>query len=164
MKNDMFAEACVLAQEQWVTAFTMTESKEEHSFSRQFNRRMDRLYGKMRGDHYHHLTRATLTVLVAAALIAALMIASVGYAPARRYLIEVFDDHTEFRTENSGLTSIPVDIHFGFIPEGFEYLGTHQMPLTLLSFTNSSTTSISGPSAVVGTGISSKPKYSVMAK
>ena len=36
MKNDMFAEACVLAQEQWVSAFLKTE--EEHKFSRQFNR------------------------------------------------------------------------------------------------------------------------------
>lgn len=118
MKNDMFAEACVLAQEQWVPAFLKTE--EEHKFSRQFNQRMNRLYSKMRGGHYHHLTRATLTVLVAVALIAALMIASVGYAPARRYLIEVFDDHTEFHTKNSGLTSISMDMYFGYIPEGYE--------------------------------------------
>lgn len=118
MKNDMFAEACVLVQEQWVSAFLKTE--EEHKFSRQFNQRMDRLYSKMRGGHYHRLTKTSLSILVAAVLIATLMVASIAYAPTRRYLIEVFDDHTEFKTEDSGLTSIPMDIHFGFIPEGFE--------------------------------------------
>ena len=118
MKNDMFTEACVLAQEQWVPAFLKTE--EEHKFSRQFNQRMDRLYSKMRGGHYHRLTKTSLSILVAAVLIATLMVASIAYAPTRRYLIEVFDDHTEFKTEDSGLTSIPMDIHFGFIPEGFE--------------------------------------------
>ena len=118
MKNDMFTEACVLAQEQWVPAFLKTE--EEHKFSRQFNQRMDRLYSKMRGGHYHRLTKTSLSILVAAVLIATLMVVSIAYAPTRRYLIEVFDDHTEFKTEDSGLTSIPMDIHFGFIPEGFE--------------------------------------------
>lgn len=118
MKNDTFTDACVLAQEQWVATFPPPE--EEHVFRRQFDRRMEHLYSKMRGDRYHHLTRTSLSVLVAAALIAALMVASVAYAPARRYLIEVFDDHTEFRTENSGLTSISMDMHFGYIPEGYE--------------------------------------------
>ena len=118
MKNDMFTEACVLAQEQWVPAFLKTE--EEHKFSRQFNQRMNRLYSKMRGGHYHRLTKTSLSILVAAVLIATLMVASIAYAPTRRYLIEVFDDHTKFKTEDSGLTSIPMDIHFGFIPEGFE--------------------------------------------
>lgn len=118
MKNDAFTEAYVLAQEQWVE--TLSEQEEEHTFSRWFDRRMDRLYSKMRGDRYHHLSRASLSILVAAALIATLMIASVAYGPARRYLIEVFDDHTEFQTENSGLTSIPMDIQFGYIPSGFK--------------------------------------------
>lgn len=120
MKNDTFTDTCVLAQEQWVAAFPPLE--EEHVFSRQFDRRMEHLYSKMRGDRYHHLTRTSLSVLVAAALIAALMVASVAIAPARRYLIEVFDDHTEFRTENSGLTSISMDMHYGYIPEGYELM------------------------------------------
>lgn len=118
MKNDMFAEACVLAQEQWVASFS--EMEKDHTFSNQFDRRMNRLYSKMRGGRYHRLTKASASILVAAALIVVLMVASVAYAPARRYLIEVFDDHTEFRTENSGLTSISMDMHFGYIPEGYE--------------------------------------------
>lgn len=118
MKNDIFTEACVLAQDSWVE--TLFEAEGDHTFSRQFDRKMDRLYSKMRGDHYHHLTKTSLSILVVAALIAALMIVSVAYGPARRFLIEVFDDHTEFQTENTGLTSIPMDMHFGYIPEGYE--------------------------------------------
>ena len=118
MKNDTFTEACVLAQDRWAEA--LFESEADHKFSRQFDRRMDRLYSKMRGGHYHHLTKTSLSILVAAALIAALMIATVAYGPTRRFLIEVFDDHTEFQTENSGLTSIPMDIQFGYIPPGFK--------------------------------------------
>lgn len=118
MKNDTLTEACVVAQEQWIA--TLPEQEENHIFSRQFDRRMNQLYNKMRGDHYHYLSRASLSVLVAASLIAALMITSVAYGPARRFLIKVFDDHTEFQTENTGLASIPMDIQFGYLPPGFK--------------------------------------------
>ena len=51
------------------------------------------------------------------------------------------------------------------IPCGFEYLGTHHMPFTAASSAaRRSTMSISGPSARIGTGIISMPKYSVIEK
>ena len=52
----------------------------------------------------------------------------------------------------------------GQVFSGFEYFGTHHIPLTALSLTSSSTAPISGPFSSIGTGISLKPKYSVMAK
>ena len=51
------------------------------------------------------------------------------------------------------------------MPVGLEYFGTHQMPLIAGSAaTSSSTTSMSGPSAVIGTGTSSMPSRSDSAK
>ena len=50
-------------------------------------------------------------------------------------------------------------------PSGFEYFGTHQMPFTDASeAAMRSTSSMSGPSSVIGTGIISMPSSSVMAK
>ena len=49
-------------------------------------------------------------------------------------------------------------------PVGFEYFGTFQIPFTAGSFTYSSTASMSGPSAYIGTSISSIPKCSVTPK
>jgi len=44
-------------------------------------------------------------------------------------------------------------------PVGFEYFGTHQMPLIDgSSATSRSTVSISGPSSVIGTGTSWMPR------
>ncbi len=49
-------------------------------------------------------------------------------------------------------------------PVGVLYFGTHQMPLTRSSATSRSTSSRSGPSAVIGTGIMSMPSFSHSAK
>ena len=47
------------------------------------------------------------------------------------------------------------------MPVGLEYFGTHQMPLTAGSAaTSRSTSSMSGPSSVIGTGTSSMPRRS----
>ncbi len=51
------------------------------------------------------------------------------------------------------------------MPPGFEYFGTHQMPFTEASAaTRRSTSSMSGPSSVMGTGIISMPNSSVIAE
>ena len=50
------------------------------------------------------------------------------------------------------------------MPSGFEYFGTHHMPLTAGSFTSSSTMSISGPVGVMGIVIISKPNDCVILK
>ena len=49
-------------------------------------------------------------------------------------------------------------------PSGLEYLGTFHMPFTAGSLISSSTLSMSGPSAVMGTAIISTPKLSVTLK
>ena len=51
------------------------------------------------------------------------------------------------------------------VPPGFEYFGTHQMPFTEASeAAMRSTSSMSGPSSVIGTGIISMPNSSVTPK
>lgn len=116
--KDVFVQACELAQEQWVSEQPLPE--EEHVFHEEYDHRMKRLSSKMRGDKFHKTTKTTFSILIAAALAMVLMLGSLAYAPVRNYLIQVFDDHTEFKSETSGLASIGMDIHFGYIPDGFE--------------------------------------------
>ena len=49
-------------------------------------------------------------------------------------------------------------------PSGFEYFGTHHMPLTAGSLTCSSTRSMSGPVGVMGMTIISQPNDCVILK
>jgi len=116
--DEVFVRACELAQEKWISELPLTE--EEHVFLEEYDRRMKRLFNKMRGNKYHRTTKTTFSILIAAALAIVLMLGSLAYAPVRNFLIQVFDDHTEFKSESSGLTSIGTDIYFGYIPDGFE--------------------------------------------
>ena len=116
--DEVFVRACEVAQEKWISELPLPE--EEHVFTEEYDHRMKRLFHKMRGNKYHRTTKTTFSILIAAALAMLLMLGSLAYAPVRNFLIQVFDDHTEFKSESSGLTSIGTDIYFGYIPDGFE--------------------------------------------
>lgn len=116
MNNRLF-EACLLAEEEWAASF---ESEEfEHEFSSSYRRRINRLYDKMRGGKYHRTTKVTFSLLVAAAMVMVLTVSSFAYAPWRNYVIQLFEDYTTVHTSHSDENEIPMQITFGYLPEGF---------------------------------------------
>ena len=116
MANDRLIQACCLSQDDWVASMP---AEMAHSFHAEYHHHMEKLYGKMCGNRYHHLTKASFSLLVAAVLIIALMVASVAYEPVRNYFLRVYPDHTEFLSETEINGPIEMDMAFGYIPEGF---------------------------------------------
>ena len=116
--NNILAEACLLSEEMIADGFP--ETGEQHEFSDEYKRRMNRLYSRMRGNRYHRTTKATFSLLVAAALIATLTIGAFAYAPLRHYIISVFDDHTSVDFGEDNLSTVSMDIQFGYFPNDLE--------------------------------------------
>lgn len=110
-------EACAISLKRW--ADSLPEEFEQYEFSKKHNRRMKVLFNKMRGGRYHHLTKKSTIVLVAAILLLTMTITALAIPASREFIIEHFLDHSTYSVIGGEYNEIG-NIEIGYIPEGFE--------------------------------------------
>ena len=110
-------EACNISLNRWVDS--LPDEFEPYEFSKKHQRQMKVLFNKMRGGNYHHFTKRTTIVLVAAILVFAMAITAIAIPYTREFIIEKFFDHSTYTVVGGEYSEIG-DIEIGYIPEGFE--------------------------------------------
>ena len=110
-------EACAISLKRWVDS--LPDEFEQYEFSKKHNRRMKVLFGKMRGGKYHHLTKRSTIVLVAAILLLTMTITALAIPASREFIIEHFLDHSTYSVVGGEYSEIG-NIEIGYIPYGFK--------------------------------------------
>lgn len=96
-----------------------TESKEEFIHSENYNRQINRLFDKMRGDKYHRFTKKATTIILVAAILFALVVAGFAATIGRDFVIKTFSDHLEYSVTDKTNSKIVNDLQVGYVPDGF---------------------------------------------
>ncbi len=118
--NDVFLEACLLAEQDWIDSLDIPI--EEHKFSPDFEKKMNKLIDKMRKDKYHRLTRKATRALIIAAIILSLAVTALAAPVTRNYIIKQFKTYSAYVLTDSYDDKITDDLTLGYIPEGFKLI------------------------------------------
>lgn len=110
--------ACIEYNKEWMAS--LPENPPEVEFSKRHQRKMKKLFDKMRGNHYHRFTRRTMGVMVTAALLTALSLCAFANPDFRAYVIDELNDHAIFQSLFESEKIVDGKIECGYIPEGFE--------------------------------------------
>jgi hypothetical protein len=96
-----------------------TELKEEFIHSENYNRQINRLFDKMRGDKYHRFTKKATTIILVAAILFALVVAGFAATIGRDFLIKTFSDHFEYIITDKSNSKRVKSLQVMYLPEGF---------------------------------------------
>lgn len=120
---DKFTEACRLANRQWVDS--LPADAPPHEFSPAFQEAMRPLLQPEITpvpQKRRRLTKKTIKILVAAAVLLALAIATtvIARTGAQKAEIKQLSDHAEYEIVNPGEAEDVKDMTVGYVPDGFE--------------------------------------------
>lgn len=113
-----FEEACMLSNDEWIDS--LPDKMEPYQFSKQHNRKMQKLFSKMRKDKYHKYTKNTTGILIIAALISSMTITAFAIPQSREFIIKKLFNHSSYTIKNVSDVNIVADLTVEYIPEGFE--------------------------------------------
>lgn len=112
-----FVKACISSCEDWVDS--LPDEVEPYEFSKQHNRKMNRLFSKMRNNKYHKFTKNTIRILIAAAIILSMAATAFAVPQSREYIIRNLFDHSSYTISNTNNSLKISDLKVGYIPDGF---------------------------------------------
>ncbi len=96
-----------------------TELDEVFIHSEKYEKQINRLFDKMRGDKYHRFTKKATTIILIAAILFALVVAGFAATVGRDFVIKTFSDHFEYSiNDNNNVTAVNT-VQIGYIPDGF---------------------------------------------
>lgn len=113
-----FERACILSNDDWVDS--LPDIIEPYKFSKQHNRKMQKLFSKMRKDKYHKYTKNTTRALIIAALISSMTITAFAIPQSREFIIKKLFNHSSYTIKDVSNVDIVVNLTVEYIPEGFE--------------------------------------------
>jgi len=116
--NDVFLEACLLAEQDWIDSLDI--QIEEHEFSPGFEKKMNKLIDKMRKDKYHRLTRKATRALIIAAIILSLAVTALAAPVTRNYIIKQFKTYSAYITSEKYDGKIDNDLILEYVPNGYK--------------------------------------------
>lgn len=126
-----FAQACILSNEEWIDSFPSEITP--YKYSKQHNRKMQKLFSKMRKDKYHKYTKNTMRVLIVAAIISSMTITAFGIPQSREFIIKKLFDYSSYTIKNIDDAAIVSDLIVGYIPDGFQ-LSDHYESNSIYSY------------------------------
>lgn len=91
----------------------------EFSFSASFEKKMNGLLDRMRGNKYHKFTKSAVRAMIIAAIVLSFSATVFAFPSARQYVIAQFSDHNTYKVSDADDKSFAEDIYIGYIPEGF---------------------------------------------
>lgn len=113
-----FEKACALSCEEWVNS--LPDEIQPYEFSRQHNRKMNRLFSKMRNNKYHRFTKNAIKLLVAAAIILSIAATAFAIPQSREYIIRNLFNYSSYTISNTDHSVKVSDLKVGYVPDGFE--------------------------------------------
>ncbi len=110
--------ACIEYNKEWMAS--LPENPPVVEFSKRHNRKMKKLFDKMRGNRYHHFTRKTMAVMITAALLCTMSLCAFANPEIRAYVLDELSDHAIFQSLFESEENVDGKIDCGYIPDGFE--------------------------------------------
>lgn len=95
---------------------------EEYEHSEKYNKNINRLFDKMRGDKYHRFTKKATTIILVAAILFALVVAGFAATVGRDFVIKTFSDHFAYSVVDKEGKKKVTELNVGYIPAGFAYV------------------------------------------
>lgn len=120
---DNFKQACMLSHEEWINS--LPTDIEPYNFSKKYNRSINRLFSKMRGDKYHKLTKNSVRIIIIAAILLSLTITALAVPVSRDYIIRRFTSYSAYTIADREDMEMVEGITVGYVPEGFELTKKH---------------------------------------
>lgn len=111
-----FEKACLLSCEEWVNTLSTID---DFQFSKSYERKMKKLFNKMRNDKYHRFTTNTVKVLVAAAIIMSIATTAFAIPTTREYIFNHFKNYAVYTVADVDKAEKVDSISIGYLPEGF---------------------------------------------
>lgn len=111
-----FEKACLLSCEEWVNTLSTID---DFQFSKSYERKMKKLFNKMRNDKYHRFTTNTVKVLVAAAIIMSIATTAFAIPTTREYIFNHFKNYAVYTVADVDKAEQIEPISFGYLPDGF---------------------------------------------
>ncbi len=113
----VFEEACLLSCELWLDSFPTDIPK--HDFSKKHQKKMNRLFDKMRNDKYHRFTKNAIKIILVAAILLSITTTALAIPSCREFLIKKFKTHSAYNIlDNSDIIDVEY-LSLGYIPDGF---------------------------------------------
>lgn len=119
-----FEKACRLSNAQWVNS--LPKEIDGYAYSARHNRRMNKLFSKMRDNRYHRLTKGAARALVIAAIILSLSVTAFAIPGSRTFIIEKFSEYSLYKTEEENFQKHSKNLECGYVPEGFSVYQEHK--------------------------------------
>lgn len=111
-----FEKACLLSCEEWVNTLSTID---DFQFSKPYERKMKKLFNKMRNDKYHRFTTNTVKVLVAAAIIMSIATTAFAIPTTREYIFNHFKNYAVYTVADVDQAEQIEPISVGYLPDGF---------------------------------------------
>ncbi|MGN0522410.1 MAG: hypothetical protein ACI4IQ_07220, partial [Eubacterium sp.] len=116
---DNLQGACLISLNRWVDS--IPDDIEDYPFSERHQKEMKRLFSKMRNDKYHRLTKRSARIILIAAILLSLVIATTVNATigSRKPYVQIYTDHYTYKVEGGYTGDLKEDLTVGYIPDGF---------------------------------------------
>lgn len=111
-----FEKACLLSCEEWENTLSTID---DFQFSKSYERKMKKLFNKMRNDKYHRFTTNTVKVLVAAAIIMSIATTAFAIPTTREYIFNHFKNYAVYTVADVDKAEQIEPISVGYLPDGF---------------------------------------------
>lgn len=110
--------ACIEYNKQWLAS--LPENPPKFEFSKRHQRKMKKIFDKMRGNRYHHFTRKTMVAMVTVTLLFTMSLCAFANPDFRAYVLDELSDHAIFQSLFETEENVDGKIECGYIPDGFE--------------------------------------------
>lgn len=113
-----FAKACILSNEEWIDSFPSEITP--YKYSKHHNRKMQKLFSKMRKDKYHKYTKNTMRALIVAAIISSMTLTVFAIPLSRDYILRKLFNYSSYTIKDTGSSEIVSSLTIGYIPDKFK--------------------------------------------
>ena len=123
MMNNL-EKACALHQALWMD--DVVNGMEDYQHTKEYNRFIKKLMNRMKGDHYHKLTKSVVRLVLVAAVILSLAVTASAVPTTNEYEVyELIYESVYCVVEEEKFKKITY-LNVGYMPEGFVLAEKHE--------------------------------------
>lgn len=110
-------KACAMHQALW--AEDVVDGMEEYQHTKEYNRFIKKLMNRMKGDHYHKMTKSVVRLLIVAAVILSVAVTASAVPTTNEYEVYELIYESVYRVVEEEKFKEITYLNVGYLPEGF---------------------------------------------
>lgn len=117
-------KACAMHQALW--AEDVVDGMEEYQHTKEYNRFIKKLMNRMKGDHYHKMTKSVVRLLIVAAVILSVAVTASAVPTTNEYEVYELIYESIYRVVEEEKFKEITYLNVGYLPEGFVLAEKHE--------------------------------------